>query len=80
MESKGVCESCLSSEKAGKLHDNTRSIGNEVLIISKVGRGKDRTEHVFFQCINCGSVWVKLVDSGAGGHGLFYQRLTKSLF
>lgn len=80
MESNGACYSCRSSDVSRRLHDQIKSIGDDVLIITKVGRGKDRTEHIFFQCINCGSVWVKLVDSGAGGHGLFFQRLTKDLF
>lgn len=29
---------------------------------------------------DCGSVWTKYVDSGAGGHGTFWMRLTAGLF
>jgi uncharacterized protein with PIN domain len=55
-------------------------IGRPVVIRTSVGRGHDQTEHTFSQCEECGSVWVKYVDSGAGGHGTFWKRLTAGLF
>ena len=67
-----ICDKC----KKGKL----KPIGNSVCIETSVGRGKDRTDYSFFQCNECGSVWTQYEDSGAGGHGRFWECLTKGHF
>jgi uncharacterized C2H2 Zn-finger protein len=46
----------------------------------KLKSGHDRTDYYFLQCPTCGSVWMNYRDSGAGGHGDFWERLTKKYF
>lgn len=62
------------------LPKTAKAIGDEVIIRTSVGRGHDQTAHSFTQCSECGSVWIALVDSGAGGHGHSHRCLTKELF
>jgi DNA-directed RNA polymerase subunit M/transcription elongation factor TFIIS len=80
MNSSGTCSSCRNAEVAKVIPETANAIGDEVVISTTVGRGYDQTVHTFYQCADCGSVWVTYVESGAGGHGRFHERLTKSLF
>jgi signal recognition particle GTPase len=80
VNSTGACKECREAEAAKRIPETVKVIGEEVVIDTRVGRGYDQTAHSFHQCANCGSVWVTYVDSGAGGHGRFHERLTKSFF
>lgn len=71
-----ACKVCSKNQEPKSLTE----IGKPITTRHAVGRGHDQTEHTFFQCDECGLVWVQLVDSGAGGHGRFWQRLTEGLF
>lgn len=71
-----ACNACSNDREPKALTE----IGRPVTCRVAVGRGHDQTEHTFLQCDECGSVWVRLVDSGAGGHGRFMRRLTADLF
>lgn len=71
-----ACKPCSENQKPPRL----TPIGRSVVITTSFGSGHDHTEHFFSQCDECGSVWVKYVDSGAGGHGRFWKRLTAGLF
>ncbi|WDD90331.1 hypothetical protein Bsp3421_000156 (plasmid) [Burkholderia sp. FERM BP-3421] len=71
-----ACNSCSKEQTTKQL----QPIGRQVTIATSVGRGHDQTDFAFAQCEKCGSVWVKYVDSGAGGHGTFWKRLTAGLF
>ena len=70
IKSKGFeyCSDCA----VGKPHQNLVLIGQQVNV-----PGKSRTEYTFFQCSVCGHVWQYIEDSGFGGHGHSYSRLTK---
>lgn len=76
MDSKGACKECGQDQFPSK----AASIGENVNIMISVGRGHSNTNHSFYQCENCGSVWMVITDSGAGGHGRFPHRLTKKTF
>jgi len=81
MNSSGKCIHC----KAAALSSNTlpkslKSIGQSVMISTTIGRGHDQTLYKFFQCPDCGSVWMAYADSGAGGHGTFHRCLTGDQF
>ena len=76
MNSNGVCEGCRS----GTNLEHLAPIGESVVITIPISVGNIETEHSFSQCTNCGSVWVKMVDGGTGGHKKFYRRLTLGLF
>lgn len=78
MDSRGVCLDCKAAGASKPPH--IEMIGKPVLIEISFGRGKDRTEHSSFQCSKCGSIWMKIEDSGAGGHGRYYHRLTERFF
>lgn len=80
MQSSGTCNDCKETEAANAIPKSTTPIGEEVVIRVTMGRSHDQTTHSFSQCVECGSVWVTYVDSGAGGHNRFYQCLTKNLF
>lgn len=80
MLSAGACGRCREADKSNRLPDTASQIGDEVSFTTAIGAGHDSTDHTFHQCKDCGSVWVKYVDSGAGGHGRFTRRLTASLF
>lgn len=80
MISEGKCEHCRQALAKGALHDALEEIGKDVLIRQKIGKGHDQTVHRFAQCKACGSLWVTLIDSGAGGHGRFHRCLTNDLF
>lgn len=80
IHSEGTCGSCKVTGAGGPPQTNLEQIGSRVLTESRRGSGKERTDHSFFQCKKCGSVWVELEDSGMGGHGRFWRRLTESLF
>lgn len=55
-------------------------IGEPVRVDTRFGRGTDSTAFKFFQCRECGSIWMEYEDSGAGGHGTFTKRLTEGFF
>ena len=40
----------------------------------------DSTIYTFYQCKKCGSVWIEIRESGAGGHGHFFNNLTESYY
>jgi len=69
----GPCPEC---RKARTSSSDLEEIGEPVVTTIQVGRGSDTTNYSFFQCKKCGSVWTYYVDSGAGGHGRFWKRLT----
>ncbi len=71
------CESCREAKHPPA---TATKIGTPVLIRLKIGRGSDDTIHTFLQCPECGDLWVELRESGVGGHGRFYRRLTVDLF
>lgn len=50
-------------------------IGETVVCEVRVGAGYDKTEYLFYQCRECGSLWRKCVDSGAGGGGSYISKL-----
>ncbi len=62
------CSHC----NTGKYHSNLIPIGEHVFV-----PGKSTTQYTFYQCSICGHVWQYIEDSGFGGHGHFYSRLTK---
>ncbi len=80
MKSSGTCDYCKKATAENNLPETAKAIGDEVVIRTGIGRGHDQTAHNFTQCLECGSVWVTLVDSGAGGHSRFHHCLTKGLF
>ncbi|MBA7505273.1 hypothetical protein ES706_03939 [subsurface metagenome] len=70
IESRGFnyCSHC----QTGKAHPYLVPMGNKVFV-----PGKSKTEYTFFQCSLCGHVWQYIEDSGFGGHGHHFPRLTK---
>ena len=71
IESKGFnyCNACAESKAP---HQKLAVIGQQVKI-----PGKSRSLYTFYQCSACGHVWQHIEDSGLGGHGSYYSRLTK---
>jgi len=49
--------------------------GNTESTVTPVGRGHWKEVSYFFKCPECGAVWENLVESGAGGHGNFWNRI-----
>lgn len=80
MKSSGSCDYCKKAATEKGIPETAKPIGDAVVIRTSIGRGHDQTDHNFFQCSECGSVWVTLIDSGAGGHGRFHRCLTSELF
>lgn len=76
MKSNGACNNCKVSMKL----ELCTSIGEPVNTSIPLRRGYDDAEYSFFQCIECGSVWCQIVESGAGGHGKFFKRFTADMF
>ena len=76
MQTNGKCNSC----KNAQIPSNSKGIGEDVYHEMAIGKGYDRTDFKFFQCLDCGSIWVQYKDSGAGGHGNFSKNLTNKLF
>ena len=62
------CVDCKKEES----HKSLVPIGEQVFL-----PGKSRSKYTFYQCSVCGHVWQHIEDSGLGGHGSFYSRLTK---
>ncbi len=62
------CGNCATGQK----HAYLVPIGEKVVV-----PGKSPTHYTFFQCSTCGHVWQYIEDSGFGGHGHLYFRLTK---
>jgi predicted RNA-binding Zn-ribbon protein involved in translation (DUF1610 family) len=73
---KGTCDEC------GKdiFPINSQQIGKSVISTFSVGRGSVTTEYQHFQCLNCGSIWQKEEERGAGGHNRSKIRLTKGIY
>ena len=68
------CNSC----EAKNLSDSSSEIGEQVHI---AGGKEGDTNHTFYQCKDCGSVWMKIEDiGGLGGHGTFFHLLTKGFY
>lgn len=74
------CSDCRASIPSVEHRKVLKPIGDSVSHEIQVGRGHDRTDFYFLQCPTCGSVWMNYKDSGAGGHGDFWERLTKKYF
>lgn len=71
IEFKGLCEECKAEEFPRK----NDKVGKKVIADIALGRGYSRTEYEYFQCLECGSIWLTMTDSGAGGHGTYRSRL-----
>ena len=70
----GQCKACAN----GKPTKSWQEIGEKVHI--EGGKNGD-TEHTFFQCGQCGSLWLQVDDiGGIGGYGTYFHRLTKGFF
>ena len=81
IHSKGTCQACKAADGNMPRQETVEQIGNQVFTESIVGRGTDRTDYSFFQCKQCGSIWLNYEESGAGGHGgPWWKRLTKEFF
>ena len=65
----GCCGNCATEEVSLQ---NLIVIGQQVNVL-----GKSRSVYTFYQCSRCGHVWQHVEDSGLGGHGSHYSRLTK---
>ena len=70
----GPCPKCRDAVDPSS--NSLKEIGEAVFTKIILGRGTDTTNYSFFQCKKCGSVWTHYVDSGAGGHGRFWKKLT----
>jgi hypothetical protein len=58
--------------------DNLAEIGSQVHID---GGMVGHTYHTFYQCKDCGSVWVEIQDQGGvGGNGTYYHLLTERFY
>lgn len=70
IESRGFnyCNNCES----GKTYEHLILIGQKVKV-----PGKSRSVYTFYQCPNCGHIWQHIEDSGLGGYGSCYSRLSK---
>jgi len=69
----GKCHDC--SNKA--FSKNRNEIGSQVNIVSNIGD----TNHTFYQCCVCGSLWIKIQDQGGiSGKGTFYYSLTEKFY
>jgi hypothetical protein len=69
-----TCEGC----KAKKPSSSWKPIGETVHING--GRAGD-TDHSFFQCKDCGTMWIEVKDLGGfGGKGTFYHPLTDKFY
>jgi hypothetical protein len=77
MNTQGACTKCKGARHR---HKSWQPIGEPVVTHTTIGRGYDQTEHKFFQCSECGSVWVEYEDNGAGGHDTLIKLLTEGLF
>ena len=55
--------------------------GSDTKVLQQLGKpkkveylgGKAKEYQTFFKCLICGAQWVRIVESGAGGHGNFWQ-------
>jgi len=72
MKSNGACEEC---KKPNNHHQKLQEIGELVCV-----GGISSTEHSFYQCDECGSIFIEIVDRGLGGHGRSLIRLTEKIF
>ena len=77
VETKGACVECSKDKAPPK---DAKAIGERVSLVSYAGRGYNEAAHAFSQCPRCGSVWLTSGDSGVGGKGTVYRRLTKDLY
>jgi hypothetical protein len=75
-----ACKDCQASRPSLEHGKVLAPIGESVTCEIKLKSGHDRTDYYFLQCPTCGSVWMNYRDSGAGGHGDFWERLTKKYF
>jgi len=62
--------------KNNKCPENKEKIGKTVCHKTYIGRGHDQTTFQYFQCMECGSIWQITTDSGAGGHGTYYAKIS----
>lgn len=70
----GRCADCTDGNPSAACVE----IGTDVHIS---GGPAGDTDHLFLQCQTCGSVLVRIRDSGGlGGSATFYQVLTRDLF
>jgi hypothetical protein len=80
MKSSGSCDQCRKAVAENDIPKTVKPTGESVVIRTSIGRGHDQTDHEFTQCAECGSIWLTIVDSGAGGHGRFHHCLTRKFF
>lgn len=61
------CERCRSGDNTEVL----QQLGKPQL--SEYLGGKAKEVQTYYKCMKCGAKWVRIVESGAGGHGNFWQ-------
>lgn len=67
-------EDCVSCQ-AGSIGKQCKPIGTKV----QQSGGKWSETYTFFQCTECGAVWMDRVEEGMGGHGHQEVLLTKGI-
>ncbi len=68
------CKAC----KENKIAESWMEIGTQVHISG--GEGGD-TNHTLYQCMICGSAWIKIQKQGCGDeNGTYYHSLTEPFY
>ncbi len=69
-----TCKPCEDAAQARSLPETAQQIG--ATVVEEYLGGKDTCTFSYHQCSECGSVWEKQVDGGAGGHYRGIKRLS----
>lgn len=56
------CDACRTPQASA-----IRQVGNSEYQAYFSGKGHETTTR--FECVHCGARWLRIVESGAGGHG-----------
>jgi rubredoxin len=70
-----LCSECNTLHPSQQHRATFLQHGNPDRTEVPVGKGHWLEVSHYFKCPKCGAIWENLIESGAGGHGNFWNRI-----
>jgi hypothetical protein len=70
-----LCSGCATSHPSKEHQAKLVPHGDPERTESKLNKGHWLEISYTWRCLDCGAIWENLVESGAGGHGNFWNRI-----
>jgi hypothetical protein len=75
MNPENLCSGCRAVHPSTEHQNTLIQDGDPARRSGSVGKGHWLEVTTSYKCPMCGALWENLVESGAGGHGNFWNRI-----